>query len=343
MRTPWRWSGCSPVVAVAILAVPVSGYSACAPAGTPGDDTIVCTGTDDVGVTSGDGDDKVTVRPHAVVSRTDRQETSRAPAEATTATIDAGAGQNSIRTHGTVAANAVAVSQEDAPRAQATALAISVGIPWLGGGDARKGKLKDVIDNAGIITVTADSAATISVRSMPANTTGESAADATGIRAGQAGADVTNAGSLGVLAQTRTHLHGEPDTTSESAQASTVATAAATATGISVAGGDNRVRNDGTIRVEAVIRDLCPRRQLVRVRGTPRRTPKHGRRRLRPGLPRGPVGMTSEMTVVSRWWPTRMAWRKPGQMRLSARRPLRWPKWRRPRARSGLTLGPAPM
>ncbi len=259
MRTPWRWLGCWPVVAVAILAVPVSGYSACVPAGTPGDDTIVCTGTDDVGVTSGDGDDKVTVRPHAIVSRTDRQETSRAPAEATAATIDAGAGQNSIRTHGTVAANAVAVSQEDAPRAQATALAISVGIPWLGGGDARKGKLKDVIDNTGIITVTADSAATVSVRSMPANTTGASAADATGIRAGQAGADVTNAGSLGVLAQTRTHLHGEPDTTSESAQASTVATAAATATGVSAAGGDNRVRNDGTIRVEAVIRDAFAR------------------------------------------------------------------------------------
>jgi subtilase-type serine protease len=259
MRTPWRWLDFSTVVAIAILAAPLSVYGACSPAGTPGDDTIVCKGTDDVGVSSGDGDDKITVRPHAAVSRTDRQETYRAPAEATAVTLDAGAGQNSIRNRGTVAANAVAVSQEDAPRAQATALAISAGIPWLGGGGTRHGILRDVIDNAGIIAVTADSAATVNIRSMPGNTTGASAADATGIRTGQAGADVTNTGSLGVLAQARTHLNGVPDTTSESAQASTVATAAATAMGISAAGGDNHVRNDGTIRVEAVIRDAFAR------------------------------------------------------------------------------------
>ncbi len=256
MRTPSRCLGCVAAMAVAILAAPLPGHATCAPAGTPGDDTIVCTGADTAGVRSGEGNDVIVVQPGASVTVAASPGAGGGPAEANALAIHAGNGADSVVNDGAIGASAVAVSEGDAPSAAATGLAIGAGIPWFTGGGVLWGDtLGDVIRNAGSVAVTADSAATASVTGILRNTAGTSTADAAGIRTGQSGADVTNAGGLEVRASAQTRVYQAADSTHETEAASSYATAVATAVGIDAAAGDNRVRNDGSLRVDAVVQE----------------------------------------------------------------------------------------
>jgi uncharacterized protein YhjY with autotransporter beta-barrel domain len=102
------------------------------PAGTPGDDTITCTGIDTAGVRGGGGNDQITVDSGAIVSKTTTA-TGDATATASGVTIDAGEGNNQVVNNGSVSAD-ISAQAASTGGAAAQATANAGGIPRTGDG-----------------------------------------------------------------------------------------------------------------------------------------------------------------------------------------------------------------
>jgi uncharacterized protein with beta-barrel porin domain len=102
----------------------------------------------------------------------------------------------------------------------------------------------------------------LETRSCTATTTGESSADAAGIRSGDGPKEIANTGALTVLARARADMgnaqgaHTYADSTDVTATANGSVTATATAAGILATGGDNKVVNTGALAVTAENKDV---------------------------------------------------------------------------------------
>jgi uncharacterized protein YhjY with autotransporter beta-barrel domain len=97
------------------------------------------------------------------------------------------------------------------------------------------------------------------VRSCRADATGTSTVDATGIRVGERGAEITNNGNLEVSGLAHAYLRAYADSRDYHPRGNAYSTAIAKATGISAAGGDNLINNYGTMEVEARVEDAYTR------------------------------------------------------------------------------------
>ena len=97
------------------------------------------------------------------------------------------------------------------------------------------------------------------VRSCRADATGTSTVDATGIRVGERGAEITNNGNLEVSGLAHAYLRAYADSRDYHPRGNAYSTAIAKATGISAAGGDNLINNYSTMKVEARVQDAYAR------------------------------------------------------------------------------------
>ena len=249
MCAPCRPIGFWFVVAAALLTQPASGHGAVivwevVP-------LILCTGCDSTDVTA--DVTAIGVEAHGAVSNPQGAKIEVTAPAAASASLDTNA---------------------EYARATATLTATATGIS---AASASPGAAPDRIRNDGSITVTAvagedQNGASQSIASVinhatqiglprvaQADATGTSTVDAAGIRVGGAGAEITNTGSLDVLGRAHARVQAEADSQYNSAMASSYSNATATSVGISAPSGDNRIQNDGAIRVQAVAQDASAR------------------------------------------------------------------------------------
>ena len=166
--------------------------------------------------------------------------------------------------------NAYANTRAETTTPTATLMATATGIATTSSAGST---VRDRLWNDGNITVTAVAGedengnnkeiayadTDLLVRSCTATATGTSTVDATGIRVGERGAEITNNGNLEVFGRARAYVRAYADSRDYNPYGNAYSTAIAKATGISAAGGDNLINNYGTMKVEARVQDAYTR------------------------------------------------------------------------------------
>ena len=224
----------------------------CIPSGTPGDDTIVCIGTDTDGVTSGDGDDTISVESGASVRRDDTIVGVFFDDDLTA--IDTGGGDDTVANHGTVGidADAWALGPEVAPgKAELTTLGIVTGSGT------------NIVENHSVLDIDG-SATTVAGGAwfgkgyLPLLASATATTDSTGMRGGDGTDTLSNlaAGSMTITAMSDATMFDLSLTSTGLSLSMDIlwdggTSATATAVGMNGLAGDDHLLNAGTQVVTA--------------------------------------------------------------------------------------------
>jgi uncharacterized protein YhjY with autotransporter beta-barrel domain len=249
------------------IIAPAHLYAACQIVGyTINGYIVVCDGPDAIGVTSGNGNDIVTIETGAEVSKVDLQSADSAATAAATA-INAQGGDDQITNTGSVRANAsMTINAEDVvathlgneeTNASITGKAVAVGI------DSGRSDRMDSVMNNGTIEVTATSNVKggqiqldlLDVTKADATLTAN--ATATGIK-GTGNNEIVNNSTITVTSSASvTAWTGEVNVL-DWATANTTVTPNATSTGIAGGTGYDRITNTGVISATATTSATVP-------------------------------------------------------------------------------------